>query len=57
MNDELTSDRDSFQGLEYAGWQKGAASYDDLLGSVTRSAAKTGHTGRRLDPEIHCRDR
>ena len=34
----LTFDPDSFKGLEYAGWQKGAASYDDLLGSVTRHA-------------------
>ena len=38
MNSELTFDPDSFKGLEYAGWQKGAASYDDLLGSVTRFA-------------------
>jgi hypothetical protein len=28
----------SFEGLECAGWQKGAASYDDLFGSVTRHA-------------------
>ena len=35
---ETFSNPDSFKGLEYAGWQKGAASYDDLLGSVTRFA-------------------
>jgi SAM-dependent methyltransferase len=38
MNTELTFDPASFKGLEYAGWQKGAASYDDLFGSVTRHA-------------------
>jgi ubiquinone/menaquinone biosynthesis C-methylase UbiE len=38
MNNELTFDLGSFKGLEYAGWQKGAASYDDLFGSVTRFA-------------------
>jgi hypothetical protein len=36
MTSELAFDPESFQGLEYAGWQKGAAAYDDLLGSVTR---------------------
>jgi len=35
---ETFSNPDSFKGLEYAGWQKGAAAYDDLLGSVTRFA-------------------
>ena len=38
MESEPTFDPDSFKGLEYSGWQKGAASYDDLLGSVTRFA-------------------
>jgi hypothetical protein len=38
MESEPTFDPDSFKGLEYAGWQKGAAAYDDLLGSVTRFA-------------------
>ena len=38
MARELTFDPASFKGLEYAGWQKGAASYDDLFGSVTRHA-------------------
>ena len=38
MASALTFDRASFKGLEFAGWQKGAASYDDLLGSVTRHA-------------------
>lgn len=38
MASELTFDPASFKGLEYAGWQKGAASYDDLFGSVTRYA-------------------
>ena len=38
MGGELTFDPASFKGLEYAGWQKGAASYDDLFGSVTRYA-------------------
>ena len=38
MISELTFNPDSFKGLEYAGWQKGADSYDDLLGSVTRFA-------------------
>ena len=36
MARELTFDPASFKGLEYAGWQKGAASYDDLFGSVTQ---------------------
>ena len=38
MESEPTFDPDSFKGLEYSGWQKGAAAYDDLLGSVTRFA-------------------
>jgi SAM-dependent methyltransferase len=38
MVNELTFDPASFKGVEYAGWQKGAASYDDLFGSVTRYA-------------------
>ena len=38
MKSEFTFDPVSFKGLEYAGWQKGAASYDDLFGSVTRYA-------------------
>lgn len=38
MGSELTFDPASFKGLEYAGWQKGAASYDGLFGSVTRHA-------------------
>jgi SAM-dependent methyltransferase len=38
INSELTFDPESFKGLEYAGWQKGAASYDSLFGSVTRFA-------------------
>ena len=38
MGSELTFDPASFKGLEYAGWQKGAASYDELFGSVTRYA-------------------
>ena len=38
MARELTFDPASFKGLEYAGWQKGVASYDDLFGSVTRHA-------------------
>ena len=38
MKSEFTFDPVSFKGLEYAGWQKGAASYDDLFGSVTRHA-------------------
>ena len=36
MAHELTFDPASFKGVEYAGWQNGAASYDDLFGSVTR---------------------
>lgn len=35
---ELTFDPASFKGLEYADWQKGAASYDNLFGSITRHA-------------------
>jgi SAM-dependent methyltransferase len=35
---KLTFDGASFKDLEYAGWQKGAASYDELFGSVTRHA-------------------
>ena len=38
MARELTFDPASFKALEYAGWQKGAASYDDLFGSITRHA-------------------
>jgi len=38
MGSGPTFDPASFKGLEYAGWQKGAASYDDLFGSVTRHA-------------------
>ena len=38
MAPELTFDPASFKGLEYAGWQKGAASYEELFGSVTRYA-------------------
>lgn len=33
-------DPTSFKGLEHAGWQRGAASYDDLFGSVTRHAVE-----------------
>jgi SAM-dependent methyltransferase len=38
MDSEPALDPSSFRGLEYAGWQKGAASYDTLFGSVTRHA-------------------
>ncbi len=38
MKGGLSFDPASFKGMEYAGWQKGAASYDDLFGSVTRHA-------------------
>ncbi len=38
MASAFTYDRSSFKGLELSGWQKGAASYDDLFGSVTRHA-------------------
>jgi SAM-dependent methyltransferase len=38
MVSDLTFEPASFKGLEYAGWQKNAASYDELFGSVTRHA-------------------
>ena len=38
MGGELTFDPASFNGMEYAGWQTGAASYDNLFGSITRYA-------------------
>jgi SAM-dependent methyltransferase len=38
MKDALAFDPTSFKGLEQAGWQKGAASYDELFGSVTQHA-------------------
>ncbi len=33
-------DPNSFKGQEHAGWEKGAATYDTLLGSVTRHAVE-----------------
>lgn len=38
MADALTFDPGSFKGMEQAGWQRNAAAYDNLLGSVTRHA-------------------
>lgn len=38
MTPALAYDRDSFKGMEQEGWQRHAAGYDDLLGSVTRHA-------------------
>lgn len=38
MIGEVTYDRASFKGMEQAGWDSSAASYDELLGSITRKA-------------------
>jgi ubiquinone/menaquinone biosynthesis C-methylase UbiE len=38
MITDLRFDPGSFKGLEYVGWQRGAASYDELFGSITRHA-------------------
>ena len=40
MGSEQTFDPASFKSLEYAGWQKAAASYGDLFGSLTRHATE-----------------
>jgi len=53
MGSELTFDPASFKGLEYAGWQKGAASYDDLFGSVTRHAMEPLLDATDVDAESH----
>jgi len=38
MKGELAGDPSSFKRVECTGWQKGAASYDELFGTVTRHA-------------------
>jgi SAM-dependent methyltransferase len=38
VTDALEYDRDSFKGMEQQGWQRHAAGYDELFGSVTRHA-------------------
>jgi hypothetical protein len=40
MTHVLTYDRDSFKGMEQEGWQRHAAGYDELFGSVTPHAMK-----------------
>jgi ubiquinone/menaquinone biosynthesis C-methylase UbiE len=40
LADALMFDPGSFKGMEQAGWQRNAAAYDDLLGSVTRHAVE-----------------
>jgi len=53
MGSDLRFDPASFKGLEYAGWQKGAASYDDLLGSVTRHAMEPLLDATDVRPQSH----
>jgi len=38
MTSEFTYDAASFKGMEHAGWEKNAAGYDELFGSITRHA-------------------
>ena len=38
MTMDISYDPDSFKGMEHAGWEKNAAGYDKLFGSITRHA-------------------
>ena len=56
MATNLSYDAASFKGMEHAGWEKNAAAYDELFGSITRHAIEplldataTGPGARILD--------